>query len=128
MENKTRTENEKIIVKHVAAMMKEIGVPPHLDGYWYIMDAVKMGVNNRDIVKHGAITKQLYPAIGEIHGKTSSQVERAVRNAIHVAFERGNSDKLKEYFGNTIKLNQMKPTNSEFIAALVNEIMLNVEI
>lgn len=107
----------------VTQMIHEIGVPAHIKGYLYLRTAILMAVENMDVLN--AVTKQLYPDIAKEHGTTDTRVERAIRHAIEVAWERGNIDMIHELFGYTIQADKGKPTNSEFIALMADRIRLD---
>lgn len=107
----------------VTQMIHEIGVPAHIKGYLYLRTAILMAVDNMDVLN--AVTKQLYPDIAREHGTTDTRVERAIRHAIEVAWERGNIDMIHEMFGYTIQADKGKPTNSEFIALMADRIRLD---
>lgn len=107
----------------VTQMIHEIGVPAHIKGYLYLRTAILMAVENMDVLN--AVTKQLYPDIAKEHGTTDTRVERAIRHAIEVAWERGNIDMIHEMFGYTIQADKGKPTNSEFIALMADRIRLD---
>ena len=85
----------------VTEIIHQIGVPAHIKGYQYLRDAIIMAINDDDIIN--AVTKRLYPAVAKKHGTTSSRVERAIRHAIEVAWDRGDVDVLNSYFGYTIQ-------------------------
>ncbi len=106
----------------VTQMIHEIGVPAHIKGYLYLRTAILMAVENVDVLN--AVTKQLYPDIAKEHGTTDTRVERAIRHAIEVAWERGNIDMIHDLFGYTIQADKGKPTNSEFIALMADRIRL----
>ena len=106
----------------VTDIIHEIGVPAHIKGYQYLRDSIMMAVSDMDILN--SITKQLYPSIAEKHHTTSSRVERAIRHAIEVAWNRGKMDTINELFGYTIQAGSGKPTNSEFIALIADKIRL----
>lgn len=106
----------------VTQMIHEIGVPAHIKGYLYLRTAILMAVENMDVLN--AVTKQLYPDIAAQYNTTDTRVERAIRHAIEVAWERGNIDMLHELFGYTIQADKGKPTNSEFIALVADKIRL----
>ena len=108
---------------HVTQMIHEIGVPAHIKGYLYLRTAIIMAVENMDILN--AVTKQLYPDIAKEYGTTDTRVERAIRHAIEVAWERGNIDVINDLFGYTIQADKGKPTNSEFIALMSDRIRLD---
>ena len=106
----------------VTNIIHEIGVPAHIKGYQYLRDSIKMAVTDMDILN--SITKQLYPTIAKMHKTTPSRVERAIRHAIEVAWNRGKMDTIHELFGYTIQTGKGKPTNSEFIALISDKIRL----
>ena len=114
---------EKDLNLLVTQMIHEIGVPAHIKGYLYLRTAIIMAVDNMDILN--AVTKQLYPDIAKEYGTTDTRVERAIRHAIEVAWERGNIDMIHELFGYTIQADKGKPTNSEFIALMADRIRLD---
>jgi two-component system response regulator (stage 0 sporulation protein A) len=106
-------------------MIHDIGVPAHIKGYQYLREAIEMTVE--DIEMLGSITKILYPGIAKKYQTTPSRVERAIRHAIEVAWNRGNMDTIDELFGYTINNGKGKPTNSEFIALIADKIRLEYE-
>ena len=99
--------------KDVTDMIHEIGVPAHIKGYQYLREAIMMSVNEPDML--GSITKVLYPTIAKKYQTTSSRVERAIRHAIEVAWNRGRMETLDNLFGYTINTGKGKPTNSELV-------------
>lgn len=106
----------------VTNIIHEIGVPAHIKGYQYLRDAIILVVKDIDIIN--SITKQLYPAIAQLYHTTPSRVERAIRHAIEVAWDRGKTDTIEELFGYVITNGKAKPTNSEFIALIADKIRL----
>lgn len=106
----------------ITKIIHEIGVPAHIKGYQYLRSAIRMAVEDMDILN--SITKQLYPDIAKEYHTTSSRVERAIRHAIEVAWGRGKMDTLDALFGYTIHAGKGKPTNSEFIALIADKIRL----
>jgi len=108
--------------KDVTDMIHEIGVPAHIKGYQYLREAIMMSVE--DVEMLGSITKILYPTIAKKYQTTSSRVERAIRHAIEVAWNRGRMETLDAMFGYTINTGKGKPTNSEFIAMIADKIRL----
>lgn len=108
--------------KDVTDMIHEIGVPAHIKGYQYLREAIMMSVKDADML--GSITKVLYPTIAEKYQTTPSRVERAIRHAIEVAWNRGRMETLDDLFGYTISTGKGKPTNSEFIALIADKIRL----
>ena len=110
----------------VTEILHQIGVPAHIKGYQYLRDAILMAIDDDDIIN--AVTKRLYPAVAKKHGTTASRVERAIRHAIEVAWDRGDVDVLNSYFGYTIHNGRGKPTNSEFIAMISDKFRLQLKI
>ena len=102
----------------ISEILVELGMPSHIMGYQYSVYAIKIAVENTDIIN--AITCGLYPTVAEHYGTTASRVERAIRHGIECAWDRGDLDVIEKYFGNTISLVKGKPTNSEFIARVAN--------
>ena len=109
----------------ITDIIHQIGVPAHIKGYNYLRDAIIMSVKDTDMIS--SITKILYPTVAKHHHTTSSRVERAIRHAIEVAWDRGDIDTLDSYFGYTIHNNRGKPTNSEFIAMISDKIRLSLK-
>jgi len=110
----------------VTEIIHQIGVPAHIKGYQYLRDAILMAIEDDEIIN--AVTKRLYPAVAKKHGTTSSRVERAIRHAIEVAWDRGDVDVLNSYFGYTVHTGRGKPTNSEFIAMIADKFRLQLKI
>jgi two-component system response regulator (stage 0 sporulation protein A) len=110
----------------VTEIIHQIGVPAHIKGYQYLRDAILMAIEDEDIIN--AVTKRLYPAVAKKHATTSSRVERAIRHAIEVAWDRGDVDTLNAYFGYTVNTGRGKPTNSEFIAMIADKFRLQLKI
>lgn len=108
--------------RDVTDMIHEIGVPAHIKGYQYLREAIMMSVEDPDML--GSITKVLYPTIAKKNQTTASRVERAIRHAIEVAWNRGRMETLDAMFGYTINTGKGKPTNSEFIALIADKIRL----
>ena len=112
--------------KDVTDMIHEIGVPAHIKGYQYLREAIILAVNDDEIMN--SVTKLLYPTVAKTFKTTPSRVERAIRHAIEVAWDRGDVDVLNSYFGYTIQNSRGKPTNSEFIAMISDKLKLNLKI
>ena len=108
----------------VTGILHQIGVPAHIKGYHYLRNSIIMAVEDPEIIN--AVTKQLYPNVAKKYGTTSSRVERAIRHAIEVAWDRGDVDVLNSYFGYTIHNTRGKPTNSEFIAMISDKLSLEM--
>ena len=102
-----------------------MGVPAHIKGYQYLREAIFIAVNDMDVIN--AVTKVLYPAVAKKFGTTSSRVERAIRHAIEVAWDRGDLETLQKYFGYTVNGAKGKPTNSEFIAMISDRLTLELK-
>lgn len=109
----------------ITDIIHQIGVPAHIKGYHYLREAIIMAVDDIDIMN--SVTKCLYPSVAKKHGTTSSRVERAIRHAIEVAWDRGDVDVLNSYFGYTIHSGKGKPTNSEFIALIADKLRVNMK-
>lgn len=110
----------------VTKIFHQIGVPAHIKGYHYLREAIMLAIKDIDIIN--SITKQLYPTVAKKYQTTSSRVERAIRHAIEVAWDRGDVDTLNSYFGYTIHNSRGKPTNSEFIAMIADKLRLQLHI
>ena len=107
----------------VTAILHEVGVPAHIKGYQYVREAIIIVVQNMDAIN--AVTKVLYPEVAKRFNTTPSRVERAIRHAIEVAWDRGDLETLQGYFGYTVNSAKGKPTNSEFIAMIADRIRLH---
>ena len=110
------------IEAQVTKIIHQIGVPAHIKGYQYLRCAILMTIDDDDIIN--SVTKVLYPSVAKKFGTTTSRVERAIRHAIEVAWDRGDVDTLNSYFGYTIQNSRGKPTNSEFIAMIADNLRL----
>ena len=109
----------------VTGIIHEIGVPAHIKGYQYLREAIIIAVNDMDVIN--AITKVLYPQVAKAFNTTPSRVERAIRHAIEVAWDRGDLDTLQRFFGYTVSNTKGKPTNSEFIALIADKLQLQLK-
>ena len=114
---------EQNLENDVTQMLHEIGIPAHIKGYQYLRDAIIISVGDQEMLT--SVTKILYPTIAKKHDTTPSRVERAIRHAIEVAWDRGDIDVLNTYFGYTVSTGKGKPTNSEFIALIADKIRLD---
>ena len=110
------------IESQVTKIIHQIGVPAHIKGYQYLRTAILMTIDDNDIIN--SVTKVLYPTVAKKYKTTTSRVERAIRHAIEVAWDRGDVDTLNSYFGYTIQNTRGKPTNSEFIAMIADNLRL----
>ncbi len=118
-----RTRNLDVDVTN---LMHQMGIPAHVRGYQYIRDAILMVIEEMSLL--GAVTKELYPAIAERYNTTPSRVERAIRHAIELAWDRGNVDLMTKFFGYTIDVERGKPTNSEFIAMVADRLRVGTKV
>ena len=109
----------------VTGIIHEIGVPAHIKGYQYLREAIIIAVGDMDVIN--AITKVLYPQVAKTFQTTPSRVERAIRHAIEVAWDRGDLDTLQRFFGYTVNSTKGKPTNSEFIALFADKLQLQLK-
>ena len=114
------------IETQVTKIIHQIGVPAHIKGYQYLRTAILLTVSDSEIIN--SVTKILYPSVAKKYQTTTSRVERAIRHAIEVAWDRGDVDTLNSYFGYTIQNNRGKPTNSEFIAMIADNLRLKYKL
>lgn len=115
------TKNHEV---EVTRMIHQMGVPAHVKGYQYLRDAIVSVV--LDVSLLGAVTKELYPMIAVKYQTTPSRVERAIRHAIELAWDRGNVDFMNRFFGYTINVDRGKPTNSEFVAMVADKLRMSM--
>ena len=120
-----RRNDKTSIETLVTGIIHEIGVPAHIKGYQYLREAIIIAVNDMDVIN--AITKVLYPQVAKTFQTTPSRVERAIRHAIEVAWDRGDLDTLQRFFGYTVSNTKGKPTNSEFIALIADKLQLQLK-
>lgn len=113
---------KKLNAKIVSKMLRELGVPAHILGYKYLRTAILSCLEDESLIN--SITKRLYPAIGKEYGSSSSKVERAIRHAIEVSWNRGTMEGFEELFGCSVSPEKGKPTNAEFISAIVDSLKL----
>ena len=118
-------ESKPSIEAMVTSIIHEIGVPAHIKGYQYLREAIIIAVEDMDVIN--AITKVLYPQVANAFQTTPSRVERAIRHAIEVAWDRGDLDTLQRFFGYTVSNTKGKPTNSEFIALIADKLQLQLK-
>lgn len=120
-----RTSIEDIDLEVIVTdILHQIGVPAHIKGYHYLRTSILLAIEDRDMINH--ITKELYPTVARRYKTTATRVERAIRHAIEVAWDRGDVDVLNSYFGFTIHSQKGKPTNSEFVAMIADKICLKI--
>ena len=120
-----RRPDKNSIETMVTGIIHEIGVPAHIKGYQYLREAIIIAVEDMDVIN--AITKVLYPQVAKTLQTTPSRVERAIRHAIEVAWDRGDLDTLQKFFGYTVSNTKGKPTNSEFIALIADKLQLQLK-
>ena len=106
----------------VTRIIHQIGVPAHIKGYQYLISAILLTVKDSDIID--SATKRLYPSVAREYGTTTSRVEGAIRKAIEISWDRGDVDTLNSYFGYTIASNCRRPTPTEFIAIIADDLRL----
>jgi len=121
----SRHAGQQNIETMVTNIIHEIGVPAHIKGYQYLREAIIIAVEDMDVIN--AITKILYPQVAKTFQTTPSRVERAIRHAIEVAWDRGDLDTLQRFFGYTVSNTKGKPTNSEFIALIADKLQLQMK-
>ena len=121
----SETVNVNKLELMITEILHQIGVPAHIKGYHYLRDAIMMAVNDTEVIN--SVTKLLYPSVAKKYQTTASRVERAIRHAIEVAWDRGNVDVFDSYFGYTIQNSRGKPTNSEFIAMISDKLRLQIK-
>ena len=107
----------------ITKTLHELGVPSHIKGYHYIREGITLVYKKPDIA--GGITKELYPEIAKKFDSTVSRVERAIRHAIEVSWNRGNWDLMEDIFGHSVDIDKAKPTNSEFIVTIADKMRLD---
>jgi len=120
------SSNPPDIEAQVTKIIHQIGVPAHIKGYQYLRCAILMAIRDSEVIN--SVTKVLYPSVAKKYSTTTSRVERAIRHAIEVAWDRGDIDTLNSYFGYTIQNSRGKPTNSEFIAMIADNLRLKYKI
>ena len=106
----------------ITRILHQMGVPAHVKGYQYLRHAIQLVTEDPNLM--GAVTKELYPMVAEAYNTTASRVERAIRHAIELAWDRGNVELMNRYFGYTINVERGKPTNSEFIAMISDRLRM----
>lgn len=117
-------QTEKKVEQMISKMMLDMGVPAHLKGYRYGRTAVLMAEEDMKVV--GSVTKLLYPEIAKQYNTTDGKVERAIRNAIEISWERGNKETFEGLFGYCAESGQGRPTNSEYIAVIADTIRMQI--
>lgn len=113
---------KKELIQEITHILCEMGIPAHIKGYEYLRYAIELAVEDRSVIE--ALTKALYPETAKKFGTTASRVERAIRHAIEIAWSRGNTEFMREYFGYTVSYSKGKTTNGEFIAMITDKLRL----
>ncbi len=119
---RAKSVSEKTLDERISNIFVSVGIPAHIKGYQFLREGIKLAVDNPPIIN--AITKSLYPSIAQKFGTTSSKVERAIRHAIEVAWNRGKIENINSIFGVKVYSSSEKPTNGEFIALLADKMLL----
>ena len=118
------SDEEESMETQITTILHNLGIPAHIKGFTYLRCAIGLTVSDPDMINY--VTKSLYPSVAKMYATTTSRVERAIRHAIEVAWDRGDLDTLNRYFGYTISRQRGKPTNSEFIAMISDKLRLGV--
>ncbi len=126
VKNKGKSVSNNELELMVTDIIHKIGIPAHIKGYNYLREAIMLSVNDSEMIN--SVTKLLYPTIAKNFGTTPSRVERAIRHAIEVAWDRGDTNVLDSYFGYTVQNQRGKPTNSEFIAMMADNLRLSIKV
>ena len=111
--------------RYITDIMLDVGVPAHLKGYHYLRDAILLSGRDMEVVS--SVTKLLYPTVAKRFKTTNQKVERAIRNAIEVSWERGNTETFEKMFGYSAQEGRTRPTNSEYIARIADMIRLDIQ-
>lgn len=119
-----KSDNEREVEEKITNIFITVGIPAHIKGYQFLREAIKLAMENPNIIN--SITKKLYPSIAERFDTSASKVERAIRHAIEVAWNRGKIENINSVFGLTVYSNNEKPTNGEFIALVADKMLLDV--
>ena len=118
--------DDKNLQVNVTHILHELGVPSHIKGYHYLREGIKLLYNNPELIV--GITKELYPSIAKKFASTDTRVERSIRHAIEVSWNRGNWDLMQELFGYSVDIDKAKPTNSEFIVTIADKLRMDFSI
>ena len=117
--------NDLELERYITNIMLDIGVPAHLKGYHYLREAILLSGRDMEVVS--SVTKLLYPTIAKRFKTTDQKVERAIRNAIEVSWERGNTQTFEKLFGYSVQDGKTRPTNSEYIARIADKVRLDIK-
>lgn len=124
--NSSNNFHQVSLEEKISKIFINVGIPPHIKGYSFLREGVKMAVDDPEIINN--ITKKLYPSIGEKYNTTASKVERAIRHAIEVAWNRGRIDSINNILGVRAYIGAEKPTNGEFIALVADKMLLEKDV
>lgn len=118
--------DENFLRKEITKLLHTLGMPAHVLGYEYTREAILITLGNKDILR--AITGELYPAVSQRFNTTPTRVERAIRHAVELAWDRGDLDTIQKFFGFTTSPKKGKPTNKEFLSALADHLRLELQL
>ena len=118
--------DENFLRKEITKLLHTLGMPAHVLGYEYTREAILIALGNKDILR--AITGELYPAVSKVFNTTPTRVERAIRHAVELAWDRGDLDTIQKFFGFTTSPKKGKPTNKEFLSALADHLRLELQL
>lgn len=118
--------DENFLRKEITKLLHTLGMPAHVLGYEYTREAILITLGNKDILR--AITGELYPAVSKRFNTTPTRVERAIRHAVELAWDRGDLDTIQKFFGFTTSPKKGKPTNKEFLSALADHLRLELQL
>lgn len=118
--------DENFLRKEITKLLRTLGMPTHVLGYEYSREAILIALGNKSILRE--MTKGLYPKVAQVFNTTPSRVERAIRHAVELTWDRGDLDTLQEFFGFTVSSKKGKPTNSEFLSALADHLRLELQL
>ena len=118
--------DENFLRKEITKLIHTLGMPAHVLGYEYTREAILLALGNKEMLR--SITKELYPAVAKAFNTTPTRVERAIRHAVELAWDRGDLDTLQKFFGLTVSSKKGKPTNSEFLSALADHLRLEFQL
>lgn len=121
-----RAVDENFLRKEITKLIHTLGMPSHVLGYEYTREAILLALGNKEMLR--SITKELYPAIAQTFNTTPSRVERAIRHAVELTWDRGDLDTLQKFFGFTVSSKKGKPTNSEFLSTLTDHLRLELQL
>ena len=119
------TVEDYVLERYITEVMLDIGVPAHLKGYHYLRDAILLSGRDMEVVS--SVTKLLYPTIAKHFKTTDQKVERAIRNAIEISWNRGNVETFEKLFGYSVQQGKNRPTNSEYIARIADKMRLDMK-